>query len=85
MFVHIIDSNGLFIEDAFVEELTEFTIEEPCPDGFYKPKWDGSQWIEGMSQAEIDSLKNVVAEPTEAERIKALEDTMLAVLLGGTV
>lgn len=28
MFVRIIDSNGFFIEDSFVDELTEFTIEK---------------------------------------------------------
>lgn len=46
-FARIIDENGLFVCDDFVEELTELTIETPCPDGFYCPKWDGTQWIEG--------------------------------------
>jgi len=79
-FVHIIDSNGLFVEDAFVNELTEFTIEIPVPDGFYKPKWDGSQWIEGLTQAEIDALKNVIIEPTEAEMNRADIDYISAML-----
>jgi len=29
-------------------------------------------------------IENVVIEPTESERIKALEDTMLELLFGGT-
>ncbi|MDF2881667.1 MAG: hypothetical protein K0R54_2224 [Clostridiaceae bacterium] len=61
-FVRKIDENGMFIEDTFVEELTEFTIETPCPQGFYNPRWDGEKWVEGMSQAEIDAIKNM---PTE--------------------
>jgi len=80
MFVHIIDENGFFMEDAFVDELTEFTIEAPCPEGFYKPKWDGSQWVEGLTQVEIDSLKNVVAEPTEAERLATVEKALLEMI-----
>ena len=47
IFVRIIDENGLFVRDDFVDELTEYTIETPCQDGFYLPKWDGTQWIEG--------------------------------------
>lgn len=84
MFIHVVDSEGLFVEDAFVDELTAFTIEAPVPDGFYKPKWDGSQWIEGLTQSEIDNIKNVNSEPTEAERITVLEDALLSALLGGT-
>lgn len=79
-YVHIIDLNGLFVEDTFVDELTEFTIETPCQEGFYRPKWDGFQWIEGLTQAEIDSVKNVITEPTDTERITALENALLEVL-----
>ena len=61
-FVRLIDENGLFIEDSFVSELTKFTIEKPCPSGLYLPKWNGTEWIEGMEQEEIDLLNNVVVE-----------------------
>ena len=56
-FVRIIDENGLFQRDEFVEKLTEFTIEEPCQGGFYLPKWDGSKWVEGLSDEEIQALQ----------------------------
>jgi len=79
MFVHIIDSNGLFVEDAFVDELTELTIETPCSEGFYHPKWNGIKWIEGGTAPEAPE-----AAPTETERITALENAMLELLLGGT-
>lgn len=61
-FVRLIDENGLFIEDDFVEELTEFTIETPCPAGFYLPKWDGEKWVEGGQAPEP-----VPIIPTEIE------------------
>lgn len=80
MFTHIIDNDGYFVEDAFVSKLTEFTIKTPCPDGFYRPRWDGAKWVEGMAQAEIDSIKNSASLPTIEERIKANEDALLALM-----
>ena len=80
MFVRIIDENGLFIEDAFVDELTEFTIETPCPDGFYHPKWDGSKWVEGGVAPEPTPQP-----PTAEERLEALESAMLEMILGGAL
>ena len=56
-YVRIIDENGLFLEDGFVEELTQFTIETPCNVGFHRPKWDGLQWGEGLTDEEI--IKNM--------------------------
>ena len=82
-FVRIIDDNGFFVEDAFVEELTDKTIQAQCPSGFYKPKWNGTAWAEGATQAEIDAVQSVVTEPTERERLEALEAAMLELVLGG--
>jgi len=70
-FARIIDENGFFVCDDFVDELTEFTIETLCPQGFYKPKWDGTKWVEGLTQEEIDAIKNVEIEPTETEILKS--------------
>lgn len=84
-FVRIIDENRIFIEDAFVEELTDFTIETPCPSVFYLPKWNGVAWEEGATQEYIDNLK-AQAEPQEPsieERIQALEVMELERILGG--
>ena len=55
-YVRIIDNNGIFLSDGFVDELTKNTIETPCQGGFYLPKWDGKNWVEGKSQEEIDTL-----------------------------
>ena len=85
IFIRKIDEQGYFIEDDFVEEITEFTIEIPCPQGFYKPKWkfETKEWTDGATQEYIDSMKNVVAEPTLEERLQALEMLELERLLGG--
>ena len=69
-YVRLIDSNGLFIEDTFVEELTEFTIETLCEGGLYKPKWNGNKWIEGLTQTEINAIKNIIPPKTEMEELK---------------
>ena len=80
IYVRIIDSNGFFVEDAFVDELTEFAIETPCPDGFYLPKWDGTAWVEGKTAEEIAAIQAAVAavqpsgsETGITERIQSLE------------
>ena len=84
IYVRKIDENGMFIEDVFVEELNEFTIETPCPSGFYRPKWNGKEWVEGLTQEQIDTIKtNAVQEPTLQERIEALELLELERLFGG--
>lgn len=72
MFVRIIDENGLFVKDAFADELTEFTIETPCPDGFYLPKWDGSQWVEGGTAPET-----IIPELTIDEKVAQLAEQMV--------
>ena len=89
-YVRIIDEQGYFIEDAFVEELTEFTIEQECPQGFYLPKWDGEKWVEGKTQEEIDLIKaSIVVEPTIEERVTNTEtkvvtiEEVIDVLVGG--
>lgn len=79
-FVRIIDENGLFVEDAFVDELTDRTIETPCPSGFYRPKWDGAQWIEGGTAPEAAE-----PAPTLEERVAATEAALLEIILGGAV
>lgn len=78
-----VDENGLFLEDVILQEceiIPDSCIEAPCPDGFYKPKWDGVNWVEGLTQAEIDAIKNVPQEPTDEERISALEDALLYII-----
>ena len=81
IYVRIIDSNGFFVCDDFVDELTEFTIEMPCSDGFYLPKWDGTQWVEGKTAEEIAAIKaGAKSEPTLEERVASTESAITALM-----
>ena len=80
-YVRIIDENGFFVEDAFADELTENTIETPCPAGFYKPKWDGEKWVEGLTEQEMP--QPTAPAPSAEDRLQALEMAMLEMILGG--
>lgn len=78
-YVRKIDGNGYFIEDAFVDSLTDENgnpipayVETPCPDGFYLPKWDGAKWVEGGT-----APPPTPPEPTTEERVSALETLYL--------
>ena len=84
IYVRIIDRNGLFVCDDFVDELTEFTIETPCLDGFYLPRWDGAQWVEGKTTDEIAAIQtSVVVEKSADQRISELETLVLQ--MGGII
>lgn len=79
-FVRVIDENGLFVRDDFVDELTAFTVEAPCPGGFYLPKWDGTRWMEGMTADEIAAIKAAATaeqQPTTEDRVSVLETLYL--------
>lgn len=52
--------NGDFIADIPQHPADQVGPEYPhivttlCPGGFYTPRWDGTQWVEGKPQAELD-------------------------------
>ena len=59
-----IDKNGYFIEDVILKERPvlengdfdpSYIVEAPI--GLYKPKWNGKEWIEGMSKKDIEKLQ----------------------------
>lgn len=79
-----VDKQGFFIEDIILEDddiTPSDCIETGCPDGFYKPKWNGEKWVEGLTQAEIDEInKPKTIGPTTEERLAALEELMMGVI-----
>lgn len=92
MIIAKIDEQGLFIEDILIkdnEETPTDCIEIPCPEGFHRPKWDGIGWVEGLTQEEIDAIKNAPKEPTETEllqqKVAQLEQIIDTMLTGGTI
>ena len=79
MMYHKIDEYGYFVEDVVFlhnEEPTEDLIPTPCPDGFYKPRWDGEDWIEGLTQGEIEIIRNQTQPQTTEERLEELVNNL---------
>lgn len=79
---------GEFNEDAtLISPVGEFITESlPQPLHFYKPKWNGSEWVEGESEEEKyerESLENLNSlQPTPEEIADSeLEIKMLTLLL----
>lgn len=84
--LRIIDKESkLFLRDDFeFDETAEIGLDVQPAQGLYQPKWTGSEWIEGLSQQEIDTIKgNVTSEPNLEERLKVLEQLELERMLGG--
>jgi hypothetical protein len=55
------DENGLYKEPVLLEEGQEVPINcivDIVPEGLYLPKWDGTQWVEGLTLEAINRLKN---------------------------
>ena len=76
----------LFIRDDFdFNPETEIGLEVEPAQGLYIPKWNGEAWEEGATQECIDSLKTQTEpqEPSESERLEALEMLMVDILGGG--
>lgn len=61
-----IDNEGFYIEDVILEDddiIPIGCIEVECPDGFYRPKWNGRIWIEGLTKDEIEELRKPKPQP----------------------
>lgn len=65
------DNNNIFTESKIVEEVGScMTTISVGNVGFYKPKWNDIEWIEGATEEEIETWKEenkVVQEPSEGE------------------
>lgn len=73
MQVFKIDENGFFVETVIVkniENLDSDIIVQKWDKPLHRPKWTGVDWIEGLSQEEINELNNQPQEPTEIEKLQ---------------
>ena len=79
MIKRIISQNGLFLRDDFNANDGEIALDVTPAQGFYHPKWDGTQWVEGATQEYIDSLfaSQVPSEPTTDEVLDNLITTLV--------
>ncbi len=88
-----IDSNGYFVEDVLLDAFpvmedgtpNPYYIDKICPEGLYCPRWTGTEWVEGLTQEEIDEILNATPQPTTEERINVLvnnvNDAMYAIMM----
>lgn len=85
MIMRIIDKETKeFLRDDFhFNPETEIGLDVEPAQGLYQPRWNGEEWVEGATQEYIDSLKPQTQEPTESERLEALEMLMVDILGGG--
>lgn len=73
----------LFGEEIFVEndknpiDIPHGFVAEPLPKdekGFqlpmYKPKWNGTEWVEGATQEELDAIENTPKPLSEIEQLR---------------
>lgn len=85
--VYEIDENGfytgnwMFIADN--DEIPDGFVDGIMPDGLFKAKWTGSEWVEDMPPEQIDELKNRPQPPSEQERIEALEQALIDLMMEG--
>ena len=80
--IYKIDKNGYAVETLVaefdengncIEELTGNIITIDPPNGLYRAKWTGIEWVEDMSKVDIDALNNIPAPPTIENRVTNTE------------
>jgi hypothetical protein len=90
--VYRLDAEGFYSEDVIIEygaELPSDCVDMPEPIGFYKIKYDRdkAKWVEGLTQAEIDELRNKPLPKTEMElleeRLTLSEEAIDFLLMNG--
>ena len=87
LFRKIDTTTGNFIEDVIFEShptvldaegntvLDAQYVEEAPKQGFYLPRWNGTEWVEGGEPLPIPDP--IPSEPTVDERLNSLEEIML--------
>lgn len=87
LFRKIDTTTGNFIEDVIFEShptvldaegntvLDAQYVEEAPKQGFYLPRWNGTEWVEGGEPLPIPDP--IPSEPTVDERLNSLEEVML--------
>ena len=71
-----IDKQGFYIEDVILHDtelIQDDCVETHCPEGFYKPKWDGEKWVEGYTSEEIKQIQEEVEASREITPYEKLE------------
>lgn len=72
--------DSLYIEDD--EEIPEGYVETPQNGGFHHPRRTGMEWVEGVTQEELDTIPKPSQEPTEADYLIDLDFRVSKLELG---
>lgn len=74
-----IDAAGFFVEDVLLEDNEPGpagVVESRPAEGFHRPKWDGSGWVEGKSVSEL-LVDAKIAKRSEIARAFVAANTAL--------
>ena len=70
----ITDLQGYFLRDDEVfNEETEIGLDVEASQGLYRQKWNGTEWVEGLSAEEIALIVNQPTEEPIEARVEKLE------------
>lgn len=69
MLGYFYDDDGFITRIDYVDDNTVGNYTTDIPTGFNKPKWNGSEWVEGMSDDELNAIHS---EPATQDPIVAL-------------
>lgn len=64
---------GLMIDVVHPSVSGEDIIETPCLIPYHLPKWNGTEWVEGLSAEEIALIVNQPTEASIEDRVVTLE------------
>jgi len=65
-------------EGNCLKELPNDVVTVSPPQGLYRARWTGTEWVEDMSQADIDALNNISTPPTIENRVTNTEIDVVA-------
>lgn len=77
---------GFFVEPILIDDGEEIPVdctEVPLPQPSWKPRWNGKEWEETITQEELDKMyKPQPPLPSTKERLEALENAMIDIICG---
>lgn len=83
------DTNGFYLAPVVLKEhepIPQDCTEIRPPDGLYKGKFVGVEWVEGLSQEEIDSIQNRPQPLSELELLKKQQtDLAFELMMKGVI
>lgn len=76
---------GVELRDSqYDEDMQEIEYEDGTfirpKDGMYKAKFDGSEWIETITNEELEELNKVTIEPALKDRLDTLEGAVVEIM-----